>query len=187
MNLFYEKYPEAVEVHGKMIPIVTDFRDYIKLQDALADPELSAHDQYTIICDFFLDDCLVDEEAIHSLTDFLAMSGIEQAGVKNEEKADKKQLFSFSVDFPYILSAFISVYNINLQTVKYMHWWKFLTLFYGLPDSTEIKQRIMYRGIDLSTIKDKEERKRIRRIQNAIKLPDKKVLSDYEIGDVFAR
>ena len=33
------------------------------------------------------------------------------------------------------------------------------------------KQRIMYRGIDLSTVKDKEEKKRIARIQRAIRLP----------------
>lgn len=186
MNLFYEEYPETVKVHGKDVRIITDFRDYIKLQDAITDPNVSEYEKYMIICDFFLDDCVVDESAINALTDFLLMSEIERAGI-GKEKADNKPLFSFSVDFPYILSAFISVYGINLQTVKYMHWWKFRTLFDGLPDSTEIKQRIMYRSIDPSTIKDKEERKRIRRIQNAIMLPDKRVLTDYEIGDVFAR
>lgn len=186
MNLFYESYPEMVEVHGKNIRIVTDFRDYIKLQDALSDDSVSEFEQYMIICDFFLDDCAVEEEAIHALTDFLTMSIVDQAGI-TKSKDDHKPLFSFSVDFPYILSAFISVYGINLQTIKYMHWWKFKTLFDGLPDNTEIKQRIMYRGIDLSTIKDKEERKRIRRIQNAIRLPNKRVLSDYEIGDVFSK
>ena len=43
----------------------------------------------------------------------------------------------------------------------------------------------MYRSIDLSSIKDKEEKKRIKKIQNAIQLPEE-VLSDYEIGEIFA-
>lgn len=58
-------------------------------------------------------------------------------------------------------------------------------LFDGLSDDTEIKQRIMYRSIDLSTVKDKGERKRIRKIQSAIQLPEE-MLSDYEIGEIFA-
>lgn len=58
-------------------------------------------------------------------------------------------------------------------------------LFDGLSEDTEIKQRIMYRSIDLNTVKDKEERKRIRKIQSAIRLPEE-ILSDYEIGEMFA-
>lgn len=183
MNLFYEEYPESVEVHGKNIRIITDFREYIRLQDALMDDHLSDKEKYLIICDYFLDDCIVDESAIQALTRFIAMDEIEQAGVTRKSSV-KEQLYSFSIDFPYILSAFSHVYGINLQKIEYMHWWKFRTLFDGLPENTEIKQRIMYRSIDLSTIKDKEERKRIRKIQMAIQLP-KKELNDYEIGDAF--
>ena len=58
-------------------------------------------------------------------------------------------------------------------------------LFDGLSDDTEIKQRIMYRSLDLSTIKDKDERKRIQKIQRSIQLPQE-ALSDYDIGDMFA-
>ena len=69
--------------------------------------------------------------------------------------------------------------------VDYLHWWKFRMLFDGLSEDTEIKQRIMYRGIRLSDIKDKEERKRISRIQKAIQLPAGRV-SDFDIGNAFA-
>lgn len=183
MNLFYEEYPESVKVHGENIRIITDFREYIRLQDALLDIQLSDYEKYFIICEYFLDDCIVDEEAIQAFTRFMAMDEIEQAGVTRKSNA-KERLYSFSIDFPYILSAFSHVYGINLQEIEYMHWWKFRTLFDGLPENTEIKQRIMYRSIDLSTIKDKEERKRIRKIQMSIRLPQKNP-DDYEIGDVF--
>lgn len=183
MNLFYEDYPVTIKVHGRNIRIITDFREYIRLQDALQDDSLTGNQKYAIICEYFVDDCTIDESAIHALTAFMAMEDIEQAGVIVRDSGNK-QLYSFSIDFPYILSAFVQVYGINLQTIKYMHWWKFRILFNGLPENTEIKQRIMYRNIDLSTIKDKEERKRIRKIQMAIKLP-KKELSDYDIADAF--
>ena len=42
----------------------------------------------------------------------------------------------------------------------------------------------MYRGIDLNDVKDKDERKRIMKIQREIKLPDD-ILTDYDIGDAF--
>ena len=58
-------------------------------------------------------------------------------------------------------------------------------LFDGLSDDTEIKQRIMYRGINLSDIKDKDERKRISQIQKKIQLPQES-LTDYDIGNAFA-
>lgn len=45
---------------------------------------------------------------------------------------------------------------------------------------------MMYRSIDTGSIQDKEERKRIRKIQNIIQLPDAE-LTDYEIGDMFAQ
>ena len=57
-------------------------------------------------------------------------------------------------------------------------------LFDGLSEDTEIKQRIMYRSVDLSAIQNKEERKRIRKIQKSIELPQE-ALTDYEIGNAF--
>lgn len=41
MNLFYEEYPKTLEICGEPIPIVTDFREYIKLLDMIKDEEVS--------------------------------------------------------------------------------------------------------------------------------------------------
>lgn len=98
-----------------------------------------------------------------------------------------KQVYSFKQDAGCIYSAFREAYNINLQTIPYMHWWEFQALFAGLPEHTEIKQRIMYRSIDPRSIKDKDERKRIEKIQRAIELKkSRRKMTDYEIGDMFA-
>ena len=195
MNLFYEDLPVTIQVCGESIPIVTDFREYIKLLDMLKDDDVSETERILLLNEYFLKEVLDIEEGINRLSDFVSMKALENVCLEEEnseeehqepeEQKVEKPLFSFSVDYPYILSGFMRDYGLDLLSVKYLHWWKFRMLFDGLSDDTEIKQRIMYRSIDLSSIKDKDERKRIQRIQRSIQLPQE-ALSDYEIGDVFA-
>lgn len=195
MNLFYEDLPVTIQVCGESIPIVTDFREYIKLLDMLKDDDVSEMERILLLNEYFLKEVLDIEEGINRLSDFVSMKALEKVCLEEEnseeehqepeEQKVEKPLFSFSVDYPYILSGFMRDYGLDLLSVKYLHWWKFRMLFDGLSDDTEIKQRIMYRSIDLSSIKDKDERKRIQRIQRSIQLPQE-ALSDYEIGDVFA-
>lgn len=187
MNLFYESFPTSIDVSGKNVRIVTDFREYIKLLDMLKDDELSGADKICILREYFIDDVPNLDEAIEKLCLFVAMESDkkEDKGKVMSGEQKSKPLFSYSEDFPYIISGFLRDYHIDLCEIKYMHWWKFRALFDGLSEDTEIKQRIMYRSIDLSSIKDKEEKKRIKKIQNAIQLPEE-VLSDYEIGEIFA-
>lgn len=189
MNFFYEELPNTVNVKGENIKVITDFREYIRLLDMLKDQELDALQKFAIIQQYFLDDVVADEEAISALSRFIVMDA-NCAGVGDvcdyEEPigGQKKNLFSYSIDYPYILSGFLKDYGIDLIDIKYMHWWKFRMLFDGLSDDTEIKQRIMYRSVDLSEIKDKEERKRIKKIQKSIQLPSDS-LTDYDIGNAF--
>lgn len=193
MNLFYEEYPNSVFIHGKSIPIVTDFREYIKLLDMLKDTELSSKDKLCILSMYFLEPPSDKETAIKALSGFVAMQGVPRAGIQHSNPEDEEEsqleekkadVFSFSIDYPYILAGFMRDYGIDLAAVKYLHWWKFRMLFDGLSEDTEIKQRIMYRSVDLSAIQNKEERKRIRKIQKSIELP-KEALTDYEIGNAF--
>lgn len=191
MNLFYEAFPDTVNIHEKDIPIITDFREYIRLLDMLKCDELSTLQKRIILGEYFLEDVPVDEDAISSLTAFVTMeipsgrSDDEKGKKDGEQESPQKNLFSYEIDYPYIISGFLRDYGIDLETVEYLHWWKFRMLFDGLSEDTEIKQRIMYRGVNLSDIKDKEERKRISRIQKKIQLPQE-ALSDYDIGNAFS-
>lgn len=185
MNLFYEEYPCFIRVKGDVIPIKTDFRDYIQLMDMLRSNNIADLDKAEYICSFFLKLPTDMSKAVDSLLDFINMRELGTPAGEGEEAEDPvKSLYSFEYDYAYILSAFLQCYQINLKTVDYMHWWEFRSLFYGLPADTEIKQRIHYRGIDLNKVKDKDERKRIQRIQSRIRLPCEE-LSDYDIGNAF--
>lgn len=189
MNLFYEAFPDTVNIHEKDIPIITDFREYVRLLDMLKCDELSDLQKRIILGEYFLAEIPVDQEAISALTSFVTMERIDSANRVGEEdggqETPQKNLFSYEIDYPFILSGFLHDYGIDLEMVEHLHWWKFRMLFDGLSEDTEIKQRIMYRGIDLSDIKDKDERKRIAKIQRRIQLPAE-ALSDYDIGNAFA-
>lgn len=191
MNFFYEAFPDSVHIRGEEVAIITDFREYIRLLDMLKCEELNAMQKTALLAQYFLDEIEVDKEAISALTAFVVMdfdSGEDDSN-EDEDEPDQhgtnKNLFSYEIDYPFILSGFLRDYGINLETVEYLHWWKFRMLFDGLSEDTEIKQRIMYRGINLSDIKDKDERKRISRIQKRIQLPMEE-LTDYDIGNAFA-
>lgn len=190
MNLFYEDYPTVLKVKNEFIPIITDFREYIKLLDMLNDEEVNGYEKMLFLQQYFLKEPNNMDDAISRLTDFVSMKELndmhtEESGEGEDTKVEEpKPLFSFALDYPYILAGFWQDYGIDISEIRYLHWWKFRQLFDGLSEKTEIKQRIMYRSIDLSTIKDKDERKRIEKIQRSIKLPESE-LTEYDIGNAF--
>ncbi len=191
MNLFYEDYPTAVCVEGREIPIVTDFREIIKLIDMLKTEDMNPREKMYFLLQYFQEQPEDFEKAVEALTDFVTMKEFYDQSMEEyepeEESGDespRKDVYSFSIDYPFIFSAFMQDYRINIRTIQYMHWWEFRMLFSGLSEGTEIKQRIMYRSTDLSKIKDMKERKRIAKIQQSIRLPDAG-LTDYDIGNAF--
>lgn len=187
LNVLYEKFPDHVLVHGVRYPIETDFREWIRFAELVEDDAVSWQIKAELMLNWYKEYPSDIESAIYALGDFLSAKSLYQESEKNEQNQEnRKPAFSFQEDAGCIYSAFVDVYGIDLQTIPYMHWWKFKTLFDWLPENTEIKQRIMYRTIDVSSIKDKEERKRVKRIQEAIALRKKVYsMSDYDIGDMF--
>lgn len=186
MNLFYESYPNTIEVDGEIIPILTDFRDYVRLLDMLRDSELDPGDKYYLLSQYFLLPPSDFRRALDALMDFITLTELwpkRDEGMPEEGR--QREVYSFQTDYPFIFSAFLRDYRINLQTIPYMHWWEFKMLFDGLSEDTEIKKRIFYRSLDAGRIKDREERKRVEAIQRAIKLPDADLVTDYDIGDAL--
>ncbi len=191
MNLFYEAYPMSVCVGGKEIPIITDFREIVRLIDLLKAEDIEPREKMYFLLQYFKEQPEDFESAVDALSDFVTMKGfcdqsLEECETDEEsgEEELRKDVYSFSIDYPFIFSAFLQDYKINIRKIQYMHWWEFRMLFSGLSENTEIKRRIMYRSTDLSKIKDKEERKRIAKIQRSIRLPDAE-LTDYDIGNAF--
>ena len=146
MNLFYEALPTSVMVSGRLVRIRTDFRDYISLLDMLKDKDVKPVDKRLILSEYFLDDVEISHPAIDALCDFMS-ADFSDGEASQTGTVRKKNLFSFSVDYPYILSAFLRDYGIDLIDIKYLHWWKFRMLFDGLSEEMRSRKELCTEGL----------------------------------------
>lgn len=194
MNIFYEGLPCYVEIGGKKYEIITDFREWIRFLDMIKS-ELSPRDKFECIMDMFVNErpLIKDSGDFSKITDafksFLSMEKLslpKSRGAVSKGAGTGSGNISYTYDAVYIIPAFKRDYGIDLIEIEYLHWWKFYMLLCDLDEKNRIKEYIYYRSVDLSTIKDKEERKRIGRIREMVKLPDEGFVSDGDIGNAFS-
>ena len=87
-------------------------------------------------------------------------------------KENIKRIYSYEFDNELIYSAFIDQYNVDLQEIKFLHWWKFKAMFDALKEDNKIIQIMGYRAVNLNKIKDKDMRKHYKKMQKLYALPD---------------
>ena len=197
MNVFYEDLPDTLEINGKTYSIITDFREWLRFSDMLKSdipPELKLE----FLADMFLEDVprLYSERDIEvvmdAITSFLSLADLEfhdlqfdeQEKEAAEEEEPIKRAIYYEQDAPYIISAFRREYQIDLLSVKYLHWWKFRMLLDGLSEESQIKKRIYWRTCDVSKM-DKKERMEILRIRRSITIPEEEYVRDEDVGNAF--
>lgn len=189
INLLYEKYPTEVIVNSQSYPIYTNFRDWIAFFDMRDNTSISKEDAILCTLSWFKDDVPKDTQSgFQALIDFamckdLLYKSNHDTSNKNNTKFSKP-ILSYLYDSEYILGAFLQVYNIDLNIIDYMHWYKFNALINALPEDTPLKQRMIYRNTNLCDIKDKVERKRIKKIKQEIAIPTKP-MDALQVGSVF--
>lgn len=96
----------------------------------------------------------------------------KETKMKKFNSQKDERIYDYEYDDGYIYSAFLQQYGIDLQEIKYLHWWKFKSLFDSLNKDTKIVEIMEYRAIDLGKIKDKEEKNRYKKLKKIYKLPD---------------
>lgn len=99
---------------------------------------------------------------------------------ENNNNKEKKQIYSYEFDAEYIYSAFLQQYKIDLNSIRYMHWWKFKALMENLNEDTQFVKIMGYRALDISKIKDKEEKARYKRLKKIYALPDMRTTEQKE-------
>lgn len=103
-------------------------------------------------------------------------------------KENMKRIYSYEFDNELIYSAFKDQYNIDLQEIKFMHWWKFKAMFDALKEDNKIVQIMGYRAVNLNKIKDKDMRKHYKKMQKLYALPDMRSEEEKEndFGEAFS-
>lgn len=160
MNILIDLLPSSVKINGTEYDINSDFRTSVLFSLLMEDDSLNEEEKvlqalnlyYPVVPDN-------SEEAIEQIKWFYSCGKLDNPIGNKKARASSKKVFDFEVDANYIYSAFMSQYNIDLQDIEQLHWWKFKALLEGLKEDNKLSKIIEYRSMDLSKIKDKEQRK----------------------------
>ena len=153
MNILTEKLPVSVIVKGKRYKINSDFRTAIKIIN-FSEKEQGIKLMIYALKTFYREVPEDLEGAIGAMSDFYN-------GIGNEEKKVKSEpLFSFDKDAELIFSSFYTQYGINLAQDE-MHWYAFVALLRGICGDNVFSRVLEIRSLNLSDIKDEEQKKKI--------------------------
>lgn len=176
IHLLLDDLPERIEADGRVYSVLTDFRDWIRFADMLADRSLLPEERAAAALMWVSDPPeQVTASLVTALLGFYRADGLRQDPEETEEDDDEQPerppVFDWRVDAAYIIGDFRRYYGIDLLAVDFLHWWEFRALFTALPEDSQCMKRIGYRSCDLSKIRNKAERQRIAAIQRQIRLP----------------
>lgn len=171
MSILTEKLPDYFLICGAKCPIRSDFHTWLEVSALFERLE----EDHTLIVDIFklifiekLPPSL--QEAITKILEFYSHS--KETGKKTDEESETpKKSFDFEYDADLIYASFWQQYHIDLVDST-MHWWKFKALLNGLTEDTQFAKVIQYRTVELSRIKDKEQKRFYARMKAMHKLPD---------------
>lgn len=191
INVFYEGLPCHITVDGREYGVITDFREWIRFSDMIKS-RISANIKLDLLSEMFVSevpDIYTErglDAVIEGIVSFLSMEALNlpSDGAGRPEGSGRRGIY-YDYDAPFIISAFLQDYGIDLLEIPYLHWWKFKMLLDGISENRQIKERIYYRTVDTRSIKNKHELKRILKNRRKITLPEEEYVSDEEIGNAF--
>lgn len=190
MNILLDK----LQTSFNGLKIKTDFRLFILFELLMQDKEIGHEDKIALALNLFFDEPPQDfKKAIEGILYFYTKGKSQKEDKKENEKIKKKdekrqkKIYSYEHDADLIYVAFLDQYGIDLNDIEYLHWFKFKAMFEGLKSDNKIVEVMGYRAIDLDKIKDKEERKRYRKLQKEWALPDDRTEEEKErdFADAF--
>lgn len=172
MNLLIDLVPKTITIDNKEYEINSDFRTSILFELLMQDKSIKDNDKIYLALELYYPNIPDDiNSAIEKMLWFYRCGkDLITSKRKGKGKSDI-QIYSFEHDDDYIYAAFIDQYGIDLQDIDQLHWWKFKAMFKSLKENNEIVKIMKYRSMDLSKIKDKEEKAYYKKMQNLYKIP----------------
>lgn len=179
MNILVDKLPKDYEG----LKIETNFRSFILFELLMQDRNVKNEDKIFLALRLFYEKPPKDiKKGIDGILWFYSMGESEKPQKKKKDDEDNKQkrIYSYEHDANLIYSAFWHDYRLDLNEIEYLHWWKFKSLFEGLNEENKICKYMEYRAVDLSKIKDKDERKKYKKLKKMCVLPDERTEKEKE-------
>lgn len=166
------------------IPISADFRNMIQVDLILHDPAISEVEKTAAALYQLYPEIPGDiHKAVEGLVWFYSRGDVSGNGRDKGVKKAPKKAFDFEQDANLIYAAFYATYGISLTTVDFLHWWEFMALFEGLPETTLMQRVIYWRTADLADL-SKHEKKHVQKMRKvfALKEQEKPALDIEELN-----
>lgn len=166
------------------IPISADFRNMIQVDLILHDPDMSEVEKTTAALYQLYPEIPGDiHKAVEGLVWFYARGNAAGDGKDKAAKKAPKKAFDFEQDASLIYAAFYATYGISLTTVEFLHWWEFMALFEGLPETTLMQRVIYWRTADVAGL-PKHEKNHVLKMRKtfALKEQEKPALNIEELN-----
>lgn len=178
-------YPQYAEVNGKRYKINTDFRFALKCNEIIQDNTINDLERslaiiYTLFGEEGLNHLEDSEKLLEMAIKYLKCGEDVDVDVKPNKKPD----IDYIQDQKYIQSSFKFDYGYDPYKMDYLHWYEFWNdlnnLSYSEFGSCCILSRIrQIRNMDVSKIKDANERKKVIEAQKQVAIKrNKKVATD---------
>lgn len=183
MNILTDTLPNELTVCGEICPIRSDFRTWIKFTQIMI---ISKNTDVSAVAEAFK---LVFyklpprfDEAIAAMMEFYSPKKAES---KAGGESSRKRIYDYDYDAELIYAAFMQQYRLDLTSAA-LHWWQFKALLDGLGEETQFVKVMQYRAMDLSRIKDKEQKSFYRKMKRIYRLPDNRTQEEREQGIISA-
>ena len=178
MNVFTEGLPDYITVDGVKYKVRTDYRVWMKFGEIISD-NTKGTQKYLSAVILCFDPRIVTKlppdpaATLEAMCDFYACGKHTNTKKKHAEhnRAGCGRVFSFSEDWGYIYSSFLSEYGIDLLTSN-LHWQQFMALMGGLSEDSRFMKLIFYRTVNPEEAQDSSRRKYLRRMKQLCALPD---------------
>lgn len=183
MNLLIDEVPVTIEIDSKEYEINTNFRESILFELLMQDHKVPDKEKMVNALGLYFP-IIPDniKQAVEVILWFYKCGRENQDKNSEDAKVSNKaeMIYSFDHDDEYIYSAFLDQYNIDLQDIDNLHWWKFRALFKGLKEDNQISKIMRYRAIKITDDMSDTEKKYYREMKELYALPDNRTQEEKE-------
>lgn len=182
MNALIEKLPTVAEIDGVEYELDTNFRTCLKIILAFEDMELTGQEKNIVMLELLYKGNIPND--IKKASE-LAVLFLNCGGESNGDSETKQRVFSFENDSQYIYTAINQTYNIDVERVDYLHWWKFCMMFRDLKEDCFFTKLVDLRNRKNNGKLTKEEKEYCYKISDIIDLPKSQTAEEIHAENEF--
>lgn len=173
-NVLLYGAPSTVDFGGASVRIKTDWRVWVRVQMLMDDPDLPDGKAGALLLDAVFPRNLAEgedrppymeamrhpKEAVGAAVSFMRMGQPARPKTAAEKHAAVERTWDWGWDSSTVIADFQRFYGIDLTDPSLrMHWWRFWSLFCGMPgDESESMRLMAVRAADESKLKGDEKR-----------------------------